>query len=147
MNVATWLKDLGLERYATAFQSNAVDIELLPRLTAEDLKDLGVILVGDRRSLLDANADLGADGNATAAPPRLRSAPPAPTDGERRQVTVLFADLVGYTALSRDFDAEALHALTAPAVAAAGVRLNPRRAPTASWSVGSARHNQHPVPY
>jgi class 3 adenylate cyclase len=97
VNVATWLKDLGLERYATAFQSNAVDVELLPRLTAEDLKDLGVVLVGDRRRLLDAIAALGVDGDA-AAPPRLRSVTLAPADGELRQVTVLFADLVGYTA-------------------------------------------------
>ena len=98
MNVATWLKDLGLERYATAFQSNAVDVELLPRLTAEDLKDLGVVLVGDRRRLLDAIADAGRDGSAGRAATSLGD--PAPADGERRQVTVLFADLAGYTALA-----------------------------------------------
>ena len=71
VDVAAWLKDLGLERYAPAFRDNAIDAELLPRLTAEDLRDLGVVPVGHRRKLLDAIADLGAADSAAAAPPLL----------------------------------------------------------------------------
>ena len=58
MDVRTWLRKLDLERYADAFAANEVDAEILPRLTAEDLKDLGVTLVGHRRRLLDAIAAL-----------------------------------------------------------------------------------------
>lgn len=98
MEIAAWLEGLGLARYAQAFAENDVDAELLPRLTAEDLKELGVVAVGHRRRLLDAIAALRAE------------AEPEPA-GERRQVMVLFADLAGYTALSRDLDAEDVHAL------------------------------------
>jgi hypothetical protein len=54
MDVEAWLQDLGLERYAPAFHDNEIDARVLPSLTAEDLKDLGVTLVGHRRRLLDA---------------------------------------------------------------------------------------------
>jgi hypothetical protein len=60
MDVEAWLQDLGLERYAPAFHDNEIDERVLPSLTAEDLKDLGVTLVGHRRRLLDAIAALGA---------------------------------------------------------------------------------------
>ena len=59
MDVATWLQDLGLERYVSAFRDNDIDAEVLPKLTAEDLVSIGVILVGHRRKLLDAIASLG----------------------------------------------------------------------------------------
>src|SRR5205807_4410042 len=75
---------------------------VLPSLTAEDLKDLGVTLVGHRRRLLDAIAELGPD-----APPGPRSAP-APAEAERRRLTVMFCDLVGSTALSTRLDPEDL---------------------------------------
>ena len=54
MDVADWLRQLGLERYEPTFRENRVDADLLPKLTADDLKDLGVNLVGDRRRLLEA---------------------------------------------------------------------------------------------
>jgi len=56
MNIGGWLRRLGLEQYETAFRENRIDDTVLPRLTAEDLKELGVEFVGDRRRLLDAIA-------------------------------------------------------------------------------------------
>jgi len=60
MDVVAWLQGLGLERYEQAFRENRIETDILPSLTVEDLKDLGVTLVGDRRRLLDAIAALGA---------------------------------------------------------------------------------------
>src|SRR5207237_836789 len=100
MDVADWLRGLGLEQYEPAFRANEIDARVLPSLTAEDLKDLGVTLVGHRRRLLDAIAELGPD-----ASPAPRS---APAEAERRQLTVMFCDLVGSTALSTRLDPEAL---------------------------------------
>jgi class 3 adenylate cyclase/predicted ATPase len=107
MDVEAWLQDLGLERYAPAFHDNEIDERVLPSLTAEDLKDLGVTLVGHRRRLLDAIAALGA---AAPAAPLTVPAPSAPAqvDAERRQLTVMFCDLVGSTSLSTRFDPEDL---------------------------------------
>jgi hypothetical protein len=56
MDVAAWLRGLGLERYGRAFNDNEIDWEALPKLTAEDLKDLGVVLGSHRRKLLEAIA-------------------------------------------------------------------------------------------
>src|SRR5215471_17614911 len=92
MDVGGWLRRLGLEHYEAAFRENRIDDTVLPSLTAEDLKDLGVGFVGDRRKLLNAIAALRAEANA---PTSLSDAPPA-TDkaakdtAERRQVTVMF---------------------------------------------------------
>jgi SAM domain (Sterile alpha motif) len=105
MDIAAWLQDLGLERYAPAFRDNEIDERVLPSLTADDLKELGVTLVGHRRRLLDAIAALGAA--VTAAP----SDRPAPAEAERRQLTVMFCDLVGSTALSTRHDPEDLREL------------------------------------
>jgi class 3 adenylate cyclase len=110
VDIAAWLHRLGLERYEQAFRDNAVDGEVLPSLTAEDLKDLGVTAVGDRRRLLDAIASLRAAAKPDQAPARQPGTAEEPA-GERRQVVVLFADLAGYTALSRELDAEDVHAL------------------------------------
>ena len=95
MDLAGWLRSLGLEQYEAAFRENAIDDTVLPNLTAEDLKDLGVGIVGHRRKLLMAIAALRTDTSAKARPP---DAPPA-TDiiakdaAERRQVTIMFCDL------------------------------------------------------
>ncbi len=69
MDIAEWLQDLGLERYAPAFRDNGIDERVLPSLTADDLKDLGVTLVGHRRRLLDAIAALGGAAAASAETP------------------------------------------------------------------------------
>jgi class 3 adenylate cyclase len=84
-----------------------VDRDALPKLTAEDLKDLGVVLGGHRRQLLDAIAALGATVPATSVTSAPRDAP-APAEAERRQLTVMFCDLVGSTALSARLDPEDL---------------------------------------
>jgi class 3 adenylate cyclase/predicted ATPase len=110
MDVEGWLRGLGLEQYEAAFRSHEISEKVLPNLTAEDLKDLGVGLVGHRRILLDAIAAL----RASASAPTPRSDAPPTTDkaakdtAERRQVTVMFSDLVGSTALSARMDPEDL---------------------------------------
>ena len=100
MDIAAWLQGLGLERYEAAFRDNDIDWEALPKLTAEDLKDLGVVLGSHRRKLLDAIAALDSDVDVAAS-----QAPAAPS-AERRQLTVMFCDLVGSTELSSRFDPE-----------------------------------------
>jgi len=110
MDLGGWLRSLGLEQYEAAFRDNAINEKVLPRLTAEDLKDLGVVIVGHRRTLLDAIAALRADANAKAAPAdAVSTIDTSPKDtAERRQVTVMFSDLVGSTALSARMDPEDL---------------------------------------
>ena len=110
MDVGDWLRSLGLEEYEAAFREHAIDDSLLPSLTAEDLKDLGVVIVGHRRRLLNGIATLRTDANAKIPPADALSA--IDTSGkntaERRQVTVMFSDLVGSTALSARMDPEDL---------------------------------------
>jgi len=69
MDVGDWLRSLDLEQYEAAFRDNAIDDSILPSLTAEDLKDLGVGIVGHRRKLLDAIAALHPHANAKTTPP------------------------------------------------------------------------------
>src|SRR6267378_4368986 len=104
MDVAEWLRGLGLEQYAPAFRDNDIDEEVLRRLTGEDLRELGVTSIGHRRRLLDAIAALG----TAEAPPAPTPVPIAASEAERRQLTVMFCDLVGSTALSARFDPEDL---------------------------------------
>jgi class 3 adenylate cyclase len=107
MEIGGWLKSLGLEQYEAAFRENFVDEKVLPSLTAEDLKDLGVGFVGHRRKLLDAIALLRADANTKTE--TVSTVPkPGQDTAERRQVTVMFSDLVGSTALSARMDPEDL---------------------------------------
>src|SRR5215813_7566429 len=103
MDVAEWLRGLGLERYAAAFRDNEIDWEALPKLTAEDLKDLGVVLGGHRRNLHEAIATLRREGD-----PRSPAADKVASTAERRQLTVMFCDLAGSTALSARLDPEDL---------------------------------------
>ncbi len=105
INVADWLRRLGLEQYASAFAGNNIDGEVLPELTAEDLIGLGVTSIGHRRKLLAALAALRSE--ALQGTTAFTSA--AISGGaERRQLTVMFCDLVGSTALSARFDPEDL---------------------------------------
>src|SRR5215472_12235826 len=116
MDIGGWLRSLGLERYEAAFRENDIDETVLPNLTAEDLKELGIASLGHRRKLLDAIAALRSDasgktpsfGTATAS-----STPSVSSEdrAERRQVTVMFSDLVGSTALSGRMDPEDLREL------------------------------------
>src|SRR5215470_3326895 len=98
MDVGGWLRRLGLEQYEAAFRENEIDDTVLPSLTAEDLKDLGVGFVGHRRKLLDAIAALHCE-PAPVADASLGTDEPGKDTAERRQVTVMFSDLVGSTAL------------------------------------------------
>src|SRR5260370_42026897 len=87
MDVAAWLRDLGLGRYVSAFRDNDIDAEALPKLTAEDLISIGVTSVGHRRKLLEAIAGLDMAGPApppAAAPP---PGAPAPAGARRPQPT------------------------------------------------------------
>jgi class 3 adenylate cyclase len=115
MDIAGWLRSLGLERYEKAFRVNDIDAGLLPDLTADDLTSLGVTLVGHRRTLLAAIAALRVSTPSAADPgpsseAHLPSAVAVARSGgaERRQLTVMFCDLVGSTALSTRLDLDDL---------------------------------------
>src|SRR5215469_8351893 len=110
MDVAEWLRGLGLEQYAPAFRDNDIDGEVLRRLTGEDLRELGVRSIGHRRRLLDAISALDvADVSVTAASLNV----PMQAEAERRQLTIMFCDLVGSTALSAQLDPEDLREIIA----------------------------------
>ena len=133
MDIEAWLQGLGLERYVPAFRDNEIDWEVLPQLTSDDLREIGVTAVGHRRKLLEAIAELSAaeappdpippiapaDGSPLPAPGTPSRgghsrAPPhaaerrAGAEAERRQLTIVFCDLVGSTPLSKRLDPEDL---------------------------------------
>ena len=112
MDVAAWLRGLGLEQYEPAFRDNFVDAGVLPDLTAEDLVGLGITAIGHRRKLLAAIAALGAEPTRDLPQPAASDAStpvsPPTSEAERRQLTVMFCDLVGSTALSARLDPEDL---------------------------------------
>src|SRR4029077_12052811 len=124
MDIAEWLRSLGLERYEAAFRDNEIDWAVMPELTAEDLRDIGVAPVGHRRKLLAAIAALGNDADAAPEAPAVPEGPlpnpPPPTragkvggQAERRQLTVMFCDLVDSTPLSARLDPEDLREIIA----------------------------------
>jgi class 3 adenylate cyclase len=128
MDIGDWLRSLDLGRYEQAFRDNQIDEQILLSLTGEDLKEIGVGPVGHRRKLLEAIAALSA---GKPSPSLQRSAPAAASDthssAERRQLTIMFCDLVGSTALAARLDPEdlrevlgAYHRAVSDAVAAAG---------------------------
>jgi len=109
MDVGRWLRGLGLGQYETNFRDNKINADLLPRLTNDDLKDIGVSALGDRRQLLDAIAALA--GTKPTADASASQSGPTPPKGpaisaERRPITVMFCDLVGSTSLAANLDAE-----------------------------------------
>ena len=111
MDVGAWLRGLGLGQYEPAFRDNDIDARVLPALTADELKEIGVTSVGHRRLLLQAIAALSAPpapaAPATAAVEAIAvPAAHAPSQAERRQLTVMFVDLVGSTALAARLDPE-----------------------------------------
>ena len=97
MDIGEWLHGLGLKAYEQMFKDNGIDLEVLPRLTVDDLKEIGVQAVGHRRKILDA-----------IRLPTDRAVARAPPSPERRQLTLMFVDLVGSTDLSRRIDPEEL---------------------------------------
>jgi class 3 adenylate cyclase len=108
MDVAEWLRGLGLEQYASAFRDNDVDLEVLRSLTAEDLRELGISSVGHRRRVLNAIAALSGRLPEAEKMPFAAAAGVTPGEAERRQLTVMFCDLVGSTTLSTRYDPEDL---------------------------------------
>ena len=105
MDIKAWLQGLGLDRYVSTFRDNEIDWEVLPKLTSEDLREIGVAAVGHRRKLLDAIAALRAE------PPKIADVV-VQAEAERRQLTVMFCDLAGSTALSARLDPEDLREVT-----------------------------------
>jgi predicted ATPase/class 3 adenylate cyclase len=108
MDVVAWLRELGLERYEPAFRANEIDWAVLPKLTSEDLREIGVVPIGHRRRMLDAITVLGNEPTIAVA-----TASRQQVDAERRQLTVMFCDLVGSTELSVRFDPEDLREVIA----------------------------------
>ncbi len=111
-DVRTWLAEIGLGQYADAFEANNVEMDLLNGVDDEMLKDIGVTSAGHRLRIRNAIAklaptsDVKEDTNSAAA--AIEVAAPS---GERRQLTVMFCDLVGSTALSEKLDPEELQSL------------------------------------
>jgi predicted ATPase/class 3 adenylate cyclase len=103
IDVADWLRGLGLEQYAKAFRDSDIDESVLSHLTADDLIAVGVASIGHRRKLLAAIAALKSEPAVSMPPPAGKA---AAMPAERRQLTVMFCDLVGSTALSSDLDPE-----------------------------------------
>src|SRR5262252_9597348 len=113
MDIVVWLRSLGFGKYEAVFRENEIDETVLPSLTDEHLKELGVTALGHRVKLLDAIAALRSDKSSQEPFVDAATASSAPNAGpedraERRQVTVMFSDLVGSTALSGRMDPEDL---------------------------------------
>src|SRR6476620_7242834 len=113
MDIVVWLRSLGLGKYEAAFRENEIDETVLPSLTEEHLKQLGVTALGHRVKLLEVIAALRNDASGKAPSVDAATTSSAPSSAhedraERRQVTVMFSDLVGSTALSARMDAEDL---------------------------------------
>src|SRR5438067_427901 len=108
MDIAAWLRDLGFAQYEGAFRDNDIDADVLRRLTADDLRELGVASIGHRRRLLDAISLLSEGAAMPTEEPALADAAAPAREAERRQITVMFCDLVGSTALASRLDPEDL---------------------------------------
>jgi hypothetical protein len=145
MDIVVWLRGLGLGKYEAVFRENEIDETVLPNLTAEDLKELGVTALGHRRKLLDAIAALRNE--ASVQTPSVKAAPARPSAeerttapageavGERRHITVMFCDLVGSTSISAGLDAEDWPLSAGlPASAPVGSRARPAPRRSASFS-------------
>lgn len=112
MDISDWLHGLGLGQFADAFRENEIDATILPNLTIDDLREMGVGTVGARRKIMAAIAELSRDGAPGAEE---RASPEASAAlAERRQLTVLFCDLVGSTALSARLDPEDVQRVIGP---------------------------------
>jgi class 3 adenylate cyclase len=107
MDIGEWLRQLGLPEYEAAFRANTIDLQVLPDLTEADLERLGVLL-GHRKRMLRVITGLERPGPPVPSPP-VRVEPGLPAEGaQRRQLIVMFCDLVGSTPLSARLDPEDL---------------------------------------
>jgi class 3 adenylate cyclase/tetratricopeptide (TPR) repeat protein len=107
MNIATWLRAIGLEQYEQVFRDNAIDYDILLNLDDTELASLGIRPLGHRKKLLRAIAALGSEPSGSGSPANLSDGA-ANSDPERRLITVLFADLVGSMGLAARLDPEEL---------------------------------------
>ena len=105
VEIGQWLRGLGLQSYEQAFRDNGIDLDVLSRLTADDLREIGVLAVGHRRKILDAIGKLATTASTDEPSPIVFP------HAERRQLTVMFCDLVGSTALSARLDPEDMQEL------------------------------------
>jgi class 3 adenylate cyclase len=107
MDTAEWLKGLGLPQYAEIFAAEGIDLSVVGSLSDEDLKDLGVALMGHRRKIISGAAEIKNAGPACVPAATATPGSPLPkADAERRPITVMFCDLVGSTSLAAKLDAE-----------------------------------------
>jgi class 3 adenylate cyclase/predicted ATPase len=106
MDLGAWLCGLGLERYEQAFRDNDISMDLLATLNADDLREIGVGSLGHRKQLLSAIAALVGTTDSKALPAAVMAGPSP--HAERRQLTVMFVDLVGSTALASKLDPEVM---------------------------------------
>ncbi len=104
-DIARWLEGLGLGQYAEVFAENRIDLDILPSLSDDDLRELGLKL-GDRRRVQRALEPPSSDQFEPAAPAPTKELATPGAEAERRQLTVMFCDLVGSTALSSQLDPE-----------------------------------------
>ncbi len=115
-DIRTWLNAHGLGKYAGEFVAQDITPDLLPDLSDADLKELGVVSLGDRKRLLRAAAappPVPTPEKPADPPAAVPSAPLPGDEGERRHATVMFSDLTGYTALNEAFDPEEVEAVMA----------------------------------
>src|SRR5262249_35752549 len=149
VDIADWLRGLGLEKYASAFDENAINCDVLSELTTADLKDIGVAAVGDRRRLLAAIAALG-EGASPAAPAPLPSS--AAAEAERRQLTVMFCDLVGSPGSPHDSTLRICARSSPPIIApslrsfAGSTALSRNTWATESWLISATRGRMRTMP-
>ena len=112
MTIRHWLEQLGFPQYSEVFERNAIDLEIARDLTQQDLRDLGVEALGHRKVILRAMAELNRTGAVSAKPQGAQGSGQSPSaEVQRRQLTVLFCDLVGSTELAARLDPEPLRDL------------------------------------
>ena len=151
MDVGGWLRDLVLEQYAPAFRDNDTDGQVLRLLASGDLRELGVNSIGYRRRLLDAISALGTVSPDPVTTARSHDVPP-PAEAERRQLTVMFCDLVGSTELAARLDPEYLRDVigayhrAVTDVIQSSMAFSPSTWATASWPISATRKRMRTTP-
>ena len=112
MDIGAWLRGLGLQRYESVFRENEINSEVLPELEESDLEKIGIPL-GPRKLLIKAIRALGTSSPSEQVAPPVAPPVVGPREdtAERRQLTVMFCDLVGSTALSARLDPEDLRSI------------------------------------
>jgi hypothetical protein len=148
--VRNWLEEIGLAQYADAFEANDIDTDLLTQIDDQVLKDIGVSSAGHRLRLRNAIAKLAPTSIAEGIS-EVPASPP-PSQAERRQLTVMFCDLVGSTALSVRFDPEELreeiraYQNTVSPSSRVMTALSPNTWATGCWPISAIRGRMRTTP-